>query len=785
MCLLPVLVLSTCTQPNEPTAPPRTVVTSTPPVAVPPPAPVKLVPPESTDTPIPSTAPTTRVFPGTGVFVHPMQPIAGEAADTEAQPGDVTLNFADADVRDVVRSVLGDVLHLNYAVDPNVQAKITVQTARPLKREAVLPALQELLRASGLALVEAAGIYHVMPAEDAARSGAVPVTVGPSGARTPAIAPPTYSIQILPLKYVSAADVQRTVIPYVPKGDLLQVDATRNLIIISGAGSDLATLSQMIQSFDVDYLSGVSFAIVPLEYGSPKPLVEELRTMFGPQGSVPLAGLLSFEPLDDMNAILVISPQRAYLEQGRAWIERLDGGDADNTPRLFEYHVQNSRAADVAKVLSSLFGAGEVKTVQPQQTAPGTTPTQVGDLSMQSVLGQANGSGPGGPVPGLGGAPGGSSGLGSLTPQTGGGLPTAGGIAGPAVGGGPPPAPPSPSEAANAGNEGTNAEGQNGLHLPAVRIVADEKNNELVIFTTPHTYRMIADALKKIDVVPLQVLIEATVAEVTLNNDLQFGLQWFVQRGNNGFGFSNLSPFQTTTVNTTTVTTTTSSTTPTTTTATIPSIAGVYPGFNYVFGAGQANVVLSALSALTNVRVLSAPQLLVLDHGVANLEVGDEVPIPTAQIQSTLTAGAPLVNTIQYINTGVILHVSPRVNSSGLITLDITQEVSAPITTSTSSLDGPTIQQRRIESSVVVQDGQTIALGGLIQDSKSYTKNGIPLLSSIPVIGNLFSTTDNSDQRTELLVMLSPKIVRNAQEAQDMTNELRNRLHDYKDFSTP
>ena len=245
------------------------------------------------------------------------------------------------------------------------------------------------------------------------------------------------------------------------------------------------------------------------------------------------------------------------------------------------------------------------------------------------------------------------------------------------------------------------------LQMPPVRIVADEKNNNIVIFARPRDYRMIAETLAKLDVVPLQVLIEATIAEVTLGNDLQYGLQYFFHAHENQFIFG-------------------SGTTPITSAA----INGVFPGFNYILGSTNANVVLNLLSSITNVHVVSSPELLVLDHQTASLLVGNQVPIPTAQVQQTVTTGAPIVNTVQYIDTGVILKVSPRVNASGLITLDVGQEVSqvanASTTAATNSL-GPTISQRRIQSTITVQDGETVALGGLIQDSNNLTKTGLPV----------------------------------------------------------
>jgi len=704
--------------------------------------------PEVANPPQPTPAPPAQILSGNGVFME--TPRAGTApAPGATEAGDITLNFVNADVREVLPRVLGDVLHLNYVIDPKVQATITVQTSRPLRQQDVLPVLQEVLRASGLTLVASDGIYRLVASEDAPRSGSLPIVVGRAPSNNPA---QPYNIQIIPLRYVSATEIQHTIEPFMPKGATMQIDPTRNLLIISGTGVDLTTVTDMVRIFDVDWIAGMSFGIVPLQTASPKSVADQLAAIFGPKGTVPLPGMLSFAPLERMNAILVVSPQRAYVEQARLWIERLDRGENDNQPRIYQYHVQNSRAQDLAKVLTALLQSGQVSTVQ-AQTAPGSSLLTLGSTGAGSYGGPSLASGAGGmatALPGAGGAgsPGGPSGLGAslnsssglTTPNTGSESNTAG-----------------TDNTANAGSTGATQNAPGGIQMPAVRIVADEKNNNIVIYARAGEFRMIEDALQKLDVVPLQVLIEATIAEVTLSNDLQYGLQYFFHAHENSFIFGS-----------------------TTTPITMPPIAGTFPGFNYILGSANANVVLNLLSAITDVHVVSAPELLVLDHQTASLLVGDEIPIPTAQIQSTITTGAPIVNTVQYVDTGVILKVSPRINANGLITLDIAQEVSDvanPSTTasSTNSL-GPTIEQRRIQSEITVEDGETVALGGLIRDQTSLTKNGLPLLSDVPVVGALFRSTDRSIGRTELLVLLSPKVLHNASDARAATSELRNRL---------
>ncbi|HEX6841511.1 MAG TPA: type II secretion system secretin GspD [Stellaceae bacterium] len=704
------------------------------------------------------------VAPGTGVFVAAP---ATRAAHVDVGPeGDVSFNFVNADVREVVREILGNQLHLNYVVDSKVQAMITAQTGGPVPKEAVLPTLESVLRANGLGLVQVNGLYRVLPIEEAAKSGA-------AAAR----GQPGYSVRVLPLHFVSGSEIKGVLEPFLPAGSVLQVDPSRNLLIVSGASADLDGFVDLVRQFDVDWLTGTSFALYPLKVGAAKDIATELDGIFGEGGSGPLAGLVRIIPIERLNALLVISPHQAYLSQVKTWVDRLDYGDDQTTPRVFEYHVQNSRAADLAAVLTQLLSSGSVTTVQPQ-VAPGM---KLVDMSSQQ---QGMAGMPG--AAGIGGLPGASPTTNTMPGATsttglGTGLPAAGTGVGLGTG--------TAAQSPSASRNGSLSERQSALQpglkgngddlkTPSVRIVADEKNNALVIYARPRDYKMIEDAIKRLDVVPLQVLIEATIAEVTLNDNLQYGLQWFFSKGANQLELNNGIPSA--------VTTTTGTAATTGAATSLVKLAGtdispVFPGFNYLAATSNFKVILNALSSLTQVNVVSSPEVLVLDHQTAALQVGDQVPVITQSAQSTIAAGAPVVNSVQYLNTGVVLQVTPRVNSTGLITLDIDQSVSDVAKTTTSTIDSPTITQRRIVTSAIVQDGETIALGGLIIDNQTNGKSGVPLLSSIPLIGPLlFSSTSKSNARTELLVLLTPKILRNAQEARATTDELRDRMRALK-----
>jgi len=716
------------------------------------------------------------VVPGTGSFVAPeatLQPMGVRASPS----GEITFSFNGADVRDVAREILGEQLHLSYVVDPKVNAQITAQTSDKLPREAVLPALESILSASGLAMVESDGVWHIMPMQDAARA-----TLS-----APLAGQPGYGIRVIPLNFVSASELKSVLDPLMPQGSTLQTAGARNVLIVAAPTADLDGLADLVRRFDVDWLAGTSFALYPLHVAQAKDVAPELEAIFGDGASGPLAGLVRIVPVDRLNAILVIASQRQYLSDARDWITRFDYGEDQTTPRMFEYRVQNSRAADVAAVLTKLLASGSVSTVQPE-TAPGTNGVAIG------ATGQgANGTGQNGL-----GAPG-TSGLGTGAPGTGlpgqapgsygAGATSMGGVSGlgtaavnqPGAPGAPGAAPSSGASSAQSqgagqggqqgslsealqGAFGNSNQGQGELPLPQARVVADEKNNAIVVYAKPRDYRMIEGVIRKLDVVPLQVMIEATIAEVTLNNTLQYGVQWFLSHASNKFELTAPPPGGGTATGI----------------GTAADVLPSFPGFNYVLGGGQEKLVLSALSEVTHVDVVSAPHLVVLDHQTAYLQVGDEVPTVTASAISTITSNAPIVNSVQYIGTGVILQVTPRVNNSGLVSLDIDQSVSDVTTTTSSTINSPTISQRRITTSVTVQDGETVALGGLILDNRTVDHNGIPILKDIPVVGSLFGQSSNTKARTELLVLLTPRILRTQQDATAATDELRERMRSVK-----
>jgi general secretion pathway protein D len=642
--------------------------------------------------------------------------------------GSVTLNFVDADIRDVVKTVLGGTLGQNFAVDPKVKGTITLQTSKPIPRGAVLPTLESALRLNGLALVKSGALYRVMPSNAAARGATRPRLAGMAGSIGEA-----YGVEILSLEFAAASEMAKIIEPLVPSGAVIRTDTTRNLLIVGGSKHERETIADVVSIFDVDWLSGMSFALVPLKFAQPKQAITDLERVFGAAKGGPLEGLVRFFPVDRRQSVLVISANTDYIERARGWIKRLDVGGEDEK-RLYVYTVENGRATDLATILSQVFSdkpisiASSSVTPGQRQARLSTRESSFNRSSSNQNTVSANAFGPplsaaqAAPAPGRAATRGRSP----ARTQSRNSVPTASGQ------------PVSPQ-----------VEG----HLPQdleARIIPDDVNNALVIMARPATWRMIEDALRKLDVVPLQVMIEATIAEVTLNDDLRYGVQSFFSKGSSTFTLSD--------------------------TAT-SAIASTFPGFSYVYDQGNIKAILDALDSVTDIRVVSSPQVLVLDNRTAELQVGDQVPISTQQSISNTDPDAPTVNSVELRDTGVVLRVTPRVNASGVVNLEIDQEESSAVSTTTSGIDSPTIQQRRLRSTVVVNSGETIALGGLIRDTQTDSVSGIPLLSSIPILGNLFGATEETGRRTELLVLITPRVIRNQEEARAVTRELRETLH--------
>jgi general secretion pathway protein D len=674
--------------------------------------------------------------------------VSDERPQPTASGNGFDLNFENTPVATVAKVVLGDILGVGYTIDPRVQGTVSLVSVRPVAKSDIVFVLENALRLSGVVLVRDTAGYRLTPLGDAVGSGRVD-----AAASSPE---PGFGVSVVPLQYVSAQTLLKLMDSFATKAGMVRADTTRNLLLIQGTGAERRTAVDTATSFDVDWMRGQSVGIFPISSGGPAPIIAELEKIVDSGENGLSQNVIKFQPVTRLNAILVVSKKPELLRTAATWIKRLDHADTERTS-VHVYRVKYGEARQIARVLTDMFMGGSSSGLldsADSQIAPGsgTSTTSSGDrlsLGGNSSSSTTNGFG-------ARGASGTGMGFGAQSA----GATTAG-----AGGAGAP---------LDSGRSPSSGNGQ--PVLQDVRITPDIVNNTLLIYADQANYRIIEATLLQVDQPQLQVAIDATIAEVTLNNDLSYGVQAYLTGQNLG-----LKPNSGSILNTQATTAPATTIDPTTGLASVAGsvsnafINRAFPGFNFLIGSEtQPSLILDALHTVTSVKVLSNPSLVVINNQVATLQVGDVVPVSTGSA-TVLTTSNTVVNTIDYRNTGIILRVSPRISVNGNVRLDVEQEISNVSPTSASSLT-PTVSERKVKSSISVATGQTVLLAGLISEQQNGTRSGIPLLDQIPGLGDAFGHQDNSTARTELIIFIRPQIIRDGSDAHVVAEELRSKL---------
>lgn len=670
----------------------------------------------------------------------------------------VSFSFEEAPVAEVVRTLLGDILKVDYTLHPPIAGTITLSTRRAVPPDQAVFLLESALQANGLALMrDARGSFQVGRPETLRALGASVRIAGGD-----ASLPPGYGVIVVPLEYIGANEMAAILRPLMQADSVLRVDPLRNLLVLVGNRSQAEAWMDLVRTFDVDMLKGMSVGLFPLKFASiadvtqalqllgagaapaPAPNVPTAPTVPGMPSGQPGAAAqaasraaingMQVMPIERLNSVLIVTPRAAQLDEARRWIERLDQpSDSSSEPQLFIYHVQNGSARHLASLLGGLFSDGR----QTATTATSGNPTSgVAPGLSNSTLGNAGGLTGGG---GLGWrSPGMQSGLGGLGQGGAFGQTGAGGQG------------LNPSQTGQVSGAST---------VGSLRVMADDVNNVVLIWGPRADYAKIEASLKRLDVPPTQVLIEASIIEVTLDDSLRYGLQWFFKdRQRNGLSGSG-GLFNSGSADAGGL------------------IGAVSQGFSYTLRSGglggDIRVVLNALASKSLLKVISSPSLMVQDNFTANIAVGTQQPVSAG---TTISGSSNIIsNNIQYKDTGVNLSVTPSVNAGNMVNMVINQSV-----TDLGTLDNATEQysflQRQLTTKVAVRSGETLVLGGLIRDNSTTGRSGIPLLQDIPVVGKLFGSTNTGGSRTELLLTITPRVVRSDQELRDISGELRDRM---------
>ncbi len=651
---------------------------------------------------------------------------------------DVSINFEQAPLSEVMHAIMGDILQLDYVVDQPVSGEVTVRTRTPIPRQELFGVLESLLRANNVLIIRGSdGRYLVTGSANGAKLA--------PGVSNPRSAGAGFSTVIVPLQYISAANMAEILQPVADPEAFVRIDNVRNLLMLAGTRAQLDGWLDMVSTFDVDMLAGMSVGIFPLQNSSVAEVNVAISALLSSGGGEDGDGgdwsrLIRVIPIERLNSLLVVTPRTHYLDIVQKWIERMDEAyysEADM--RLHVYPVQNTSAERLATLLNSIYS--------------GTMTQESGASIADTVSGTSGGfGGRSGVAPGMARESIGSSGGSSFGSQGGSGFGSQGGSSIGSAGG---------SQSGFSGSGGdrgssistvTMAGGEDNPMFGNVRVVADEENNSLMIYSTGLQFRLIKTALDQLDVEATQVLIEASILEVTLTDKMRYGLEWtFNNALGDGYKGTGLL-----------------------TEGASDILSATVPGFSYAVAdsAGNINAVLNALAEDNLINVISSPSVMVLDNHDAYIHVGDQVPIFSA---TTTTDGGVQTQSVEYKDTGVQLNVRPSVNAGGLVTMQIEQSV-----TDVGAIDSATGQraflERSIMSRVSVRSDESIVLGGLIRENATNTESGIPLLYKLPVLGPLFGTTDKEDRRTELLVIITPKAIYNEQDLREVSDEMRSQI---------
>lgn len=721
--------------------------------------------------------PKIRIYEGTGVTLNPPKrvvAVAGEAGE---------FNFEEAPISEVIHVMMGEILKADYVLHQPINGTLTLSTRNAISKDTALSLLETALLANGLLMAQdSRGFYHIGTAESL--RGVVPAPRMAGAGYGPI--PPGYGIILMPLEYIGAAEMAEILKPVMNDNSLLRVDPIRNLLVLAGTRPQAEGWLDLVKTFDVDMLKGMSVGIFPLKYATVNDVQSALQLVAGgtadgaagaagaagatnpgargqqanqtpqqraqqqraqqqaqrqpgAQGAnadqgggatpqvLPVLGSLRLVPLERLNSIMVITPRSQYLEQVKTWIERLDQPNDSTEPQLFVYPVQNGSAAHLAQVLGGIFGGSGAGGTANSGVAPGfdsnnnqSTGFNSNFSSQSNRFGSSAGFGGGG-----GGGMFSNSGTGNNQQQAINTAPIA-------------------------------------MDLGNSRVIADPLNNAILVWGTRPEFERIEATLKRLDKQPVQVMIEASIVEVTLTNDLRFGLRWAFNGGVDGYrgtgGSTGLIGQSASDA--------------------IKELGAGVNGFTYALSKGErVAAMLNMLATRSLAKMLSSPSLLVIDNHTASINVGDQIPVSVGSTNFNSSLGST-VTSFQYRDTGLSLQITPSVNAGDLVTLTVDQNLSGVGSDSYGDTKNPSFIQRQVSSKVAVKSGEPIVLGGLIKENTSNTNSGIPGLVDVPIARHAFGETNNTNSRTELLVIITPTVVRSNDELRNAGNELRDRMQD-------
>ncbi len=616
---------------------------------------------------------------------------------------EVTVSVDTIQLSDFIHYVFNDLLNVNYVLDSKVpgQEKLSLNLKDRVTKQKLYGIVSDILAGYNTVIREKGGVYYIVPGTP--QQG---VEIGIGSAYTDVPDTSGQIRQLVPIRYAMAGTLVQMLLN--TPGLTVYAMQNENVLVVQGARESVLQALQLIGAMDRPAMRGKYGVMFKVAYWDTKELVPKLKEILTQEG-IPVAGGadggLRLIPIDRWRILLAFSAQKEWLNRLTYWIKTLDIPEDKVDNRFFIYFPENSRAKDLCETLQNIMGISTPKTKA--DTSSGKNTKSAVKTAQGLQMGQT-----------------------TVLPSTSAEKT-------------------SDATSANSGTGSSAISSNMAGIVDHVSVTVDDNRNALVIYTTPVYYRIIESLLKQIDVMPAQVLLEATVAEVTLSGNLKYGLEWYIEHGGDLTGTLNILNGST------------------------KNFGG---GLDYsVLNSSKSfSLMISALATDSKLKILSSPRITVRDGKSASIVVGTQVPVVTGDVATatTTTTTTGLVRSYQYMTTGITLNVTPTVHSRGVLTLQLTQGVSDATPNTTSGIDSPMISNRNLTTEVVAADGQTVMLGGLIKENNTDGVTKIPWLGDIPILGNLFRSTAKTTNRTELVVMITPRIIRSPEQIEDMRSAI-------------
>ena len=616
----------------------------------------------------------------------------------------VTLNFDNADIYEVIRA-MAEILKVNYIIDPSVQGNVTIHTAGSFSKKDLFAIFYQILDANGLSAIREGDIYRIGKSAESARRAIplyLPSQIDPN--KPGGVFGENIIMQIIPLKNIDGAEMAKLLTPFVSSEGTIVSHSTPNIIILVDKASNVNKALRLVESFDIDLLQDLKQKFYPLKYSNAEEVAKVLNEVLLAYGNDPKKNDSKLIAIARLNMLLVISSNPNVFRQMDVLVRKLDIPSEDVESRIYVYFVKNGEAEELAALLAKVFtGTLESKKNEiiksDEEKKSANEPINPFAEKFPTVESYQKGS----------------------TNEQ------------PAI------------EGPESGSKSVKG---------AIRVISDNIRNALIIDARPSDYQIVENILRRIDVLPRQVLIEATIAEVTLDDSTELGVEWSFDRANDnptGLLTANIGE----------------------------------SGLSYVIGlTDKWTQALNALAKNGKVNILSAPTVLASDNKQAQINVSTQIPLATTQFQYNATDVNPIFQTtIQYRNTGIILTVTPRINDRGLVSMDIRQEISDQAGgVNVGGQDYPSFFERVVETTLTVKDDQTIVLGGLITEKREQSDSGVPFFKDLPYLGYLFGKKSNAVNKTELIILLTPRVIVSLEDVDAVTSEFRTRVGDAVKF---